>query len=159
VFLFSILEWAFQFGVSEHTLARRLKGIDSPDGKYSAAQVHSALADDARASRTRLATARAKLAELDLKVKQQDLFDGEETARFIIGTFGPIRSMIVSMPGQLTHLLVNQDAASIRQHLDQYRDEFLRAAKANVEQKFEDADYCKGKGFTYDAQGNLIPYP
>lgn len=143
----TLLGAASAFGVSREILRRAiaeavLRGnfAKSVDGKQSIREFHVALSGDGRTARARLTLARAEMAEYDLKVASGEFMPREECSRFIVDTFAPIRQMIVSLPGRLTHLLVQQDAASIRAHLDRYRDEFLKAAKENVPQKDKDSN-------------------
>jgi hypothetical protein len=125
----TLLQAAEEFGVARETLRRALRqsGIKpGADGKQTVREYHAALSGDGRTGRFRLAEAKAKLAELELKEREFDLLPREDVATFILGTFAPLREFVVAMPGQLAAQVNPNDATHARAILDRWRDEFLK---------------------------------
>jgi hypothetical protein len=68
----------------------------------------------------------------DLAVKQREYIEREECVKFILDNFNPIREAVVAMPGQLAALVNPTDPVHARGHLERWRDDFLKTAKARL---------------------------
>jgi hypothetical protein len=130
---------ALAFGVTRETLRRAmaeavLRGDvhESKDKKYRIREVHAVLAGDITALRKDKLRLTNKELAFDLAVKQRKSMETEECAKFILDNFNPIREAVVAMPGELAALVNPADPVHARSHLERFRDDFLKAAKARV---------------------------
>ncbi len=118
-----------ELNLSRETVRRSLKAAniaESPDGKLSIKEFISAIYSDSRDARSRLVAAKAQREEFDLQVAKKEFMSTEDTRKFIIANFSPLRDFIVSQPSRLAALVNPDDPAHARSHLERDRDEFLK---------------------------------
>lgn len=123
-----IEQMADQLSIDRNTLSKRLKQaeIEAVDGTYTIKQAMDSINGSKQAESLKLTKAKREQAEFDLAVARKDYMSTEDTIRFILDTFGPLREFIISQPGRLAALVNPADPQHARAHLDRDRDEFLK---------------------------------
>ena len=122
---------AREFGVNYRTMTSAIsdalhEGKFKQAKKYTIQECHIALSGDKRMAEMRALQAKTALMEHELAVNKREVISREEVAKFILDTFSPLREMAVALPGQLSPLVNPSDPVVSRQHLERWRDDFLR---------------------------------
>lgn len=123
----TLLKAAEEFGVSREKIRRglRLRGVDKTEA-FTTREIFAAIAGDWDFERTRRERAEADKAEIEAAVAKGTHIPRDDVANFIQETFSPLREKIVAMPSKLSGLCNPSDPEHARQHLERFRDEFLK---------------------------------
>ena len=125
----SVHKAATEFGVSRETIVRGLKqlGIEvNRNSTFTTKQIFTSIAGDLKFERTRRERAEADKAEVEAAAAKRTRIPREDVVTFIRESFAPLRELVVAMPAQMAGLVNPADPHHAREHLERWRDEFLK---------------------------------
>lgn len=100
--------------------------------KYPLHLIFRALHNDGKAARVRKNQAEADLLEVKRQRIMRDLLPRAEVSQFISDSFAPVREQVIAMPSVLASKVNPTDPEHARQHLEAWRDLFLRQCKEKL---------------------------